>query len=219
MRRLTEIGPFTRIFLTLLVACALYFALHWTLDWHVRLLVAWCGGAFFFLVQVASMFALLSADEVKERCQRQKTEGHAPMLVGGILTAVVSIAAVIYLLNNVQAHSSFYRLHLFFSVLSISSSWFILQTMFAIYYARLYYQKPKDGSPGIAGGLRFTTDEAPDYWDFLYFACTLAMCYGVSDIAVTAKRIRHITLMQSLISYFYFAIIIGLVMNVIGTVF
>jgi uncharacterized membrane protein len=212
-------GPFTRIFLTLLTATGIYFALSGVLDWHVRLLVGWCGGALFFLVQVALMFAMLDEAEVKARCQRQKNEGHSPMLLGGILIIVVSIAAVIYLLNNVGVYSAFYRLHLAFSLLAIASSWFILQTMFAIYYARLYYQKPKQGACDFTGGLRFSTGELPDYWDFLYFSLTLAMCYSVSDIAITSKYIRHVTLIQTLISFFFFTVIIGLVMNVIGTLF
>ena len=220
MRRLAQIGPYTRILFTILVAAGLYLALSWTLDWHVRLLVAWCGGALFFLLQIGTMFALLDADAVKARCQSPITEGHAPMLVGGVLVAFVSIAAVIYLLDDVQAHAPLYRLHVSFSPLAIASSWLILQTLFAIYYARLYYQKPPPGAAGdIAGGLRFPTTEPPDYWDFLYFSCTLAMCYGVSDVAVTSRFIRRITLAQTLICFFYYTVIIGLVMNAIGTVF
>jgi uncharacterized membrane protein len=220
MRRLTQIGPFTRIFLTLLVAAGVFLALRGILDWHVRLLVAWCGGALFYLLQVGSMFALLDAEGVKARCQEQVTEGHAPMLAGGVLVALVSIAAVIYLLDDVEAHTPFYRLHVAMSPVAIASSWMVLQTMFAIYYARLYYQKPRAGARADAGdGLRFPTVEPPDYWDFLYFSCTLAMCYGVSDIAVTSRFIRRITLVQTMICFFYYTVIIGLIMNVIGTVF
>jgi uncharacterized membrane protein len=220
MHRLTQIGPFTRIVFTLLVAAGVYFALSGILDWHVRLLVAWCGGALFFLIQIGSMFALLDAEGVKARCQEQVTEGHAPMLVGGVLVALASIAAVIYLLNDIEAHTPLYRLHVALSPVAIASSWMILQTMFAVYYARLYYQKRMSRTgEDVGDGLRFPTTEPPDYWDFLYFSCTLAMCYGVSDIAVTSKFIRRITLAQTLICFFYYTVIIGLVMNVIGTVF
>ena len=54
MSRLSQIGPYTRILLTILVAAGVYLALSWTLEWHVRLLVAWCGGALFFLIQIGS---------------------------------------------------------------------------------------------------------------------------------------------------------------------
>ncbi len=220
MQHITKIGPFTRMFLTLLVAAGIYFILGHSVDWHVRLLIAWCGGALFFLAEVAAMFSLLDAAGVKRRCQGQHTEGHGPMLVGGVLIALVSIAAVIYLLKDMRQSHPFYGLHLGFSILTIFSSWLILQTMFAIYYARLYYQIPAGpGEGAIAGGLRFTSDETPDYWDFLYFSFTLAMCYSVSDIAVTSKFLRRITLVQTQIAFFYYTVIIGLVMNLIGTLF
>jgi uncharacterized membrane protein len=220
MRRLAEIGPYARILFTLLVAAGIYVALSWALEWHVRVLVAWCGGALFFLVQIGCMFALLDADGVKARCQSPVTEGKAPMLVGGVLVTVVSIVAVIYLLNDAQARAPRDGLHVAFSPLAIASSWLILQTLFAVYYARLYYQKAgPDARDEIAGGLRFATDEPPDYWDFLYFSCTLAMCYGVSDIAVVSRFVRRVTLVQTLICFFYYTVIIGLVMNAIGTAF
>lgn len=72
---------------------------------------------------------------------------------------------------------------------------------------------------GIAGGLRFANVEPPDYWDFLYFSFSLAMCYGVTDVAVTSRRIRRVTLLQTLLSFFYYTVIIGLVMNTIGALF
>lgn len=218
MDRLTQIGPFARIGLTLLVAAAVYVALWETLEWPVRLVVAWCGGAAFFLVQTASMFALLDAEGVRNRCERQVAEGHTPMLVGCVLVVIASLGVVISLLDNVQVHSPFYRLHLTFSTLAIAASWLILQTMYAIYYARLYYLGPMRHADG-SGGLKFPTDASPDYWDFLYFSLTLAMCYSVSDIAVASRFIRRVTMTQTLICFFYYTVIIGLVMNVIGTVF
>lgn len=221
MERLIQIGPFTRIFLTLLIAAAVYFPLRSLLSWRTDLLIAWCAGALFFLGQVATMFSLLDAEGVKRRCQRQKSEGHGPMLAGVILTSLVSIAAVIYLLDDVRPEHGFYKLHLGFSLVSIFSSWFIMQAMFAIYYARNYYKKSSApaAKDGLTGGLRFTTEEAPDYWDFLYFSLTLAMCYGVSDILITSKFIRRVAMLQTLLSFFYYTVIIGLVMNVIGTLF
>ena len=214
MRRLANMGPFTRIFLTLGVAIGLYLVLSARLEWHIRLLIAWCGGALFFLVQICSMFTTLDAAAVKARCEGRATEGHGPMLVGGILTALASIGAVIYLMDSVGAQSPSYRLHAALSPVAIAFSWLVLQTMFAVYYARLYYQ-----GPGADEGLQFPTPAPPDYWDFLYFSCTLAMCYQTSDVSVTSKFIRLVALSQSLICFFYYTVIIGLVMNVIGTVF
>jgi uncharacterized membrane protein len=220
MRWLTGIGPLTRVLLTLLVVTAAYVALAGTSASGVSLLVAWCAGAMFWMIQIGCMFASLEADAVRARCQRQGSDGHLPTLLAGVLVALASVAAVIYLLDNVEAHAPYYRLHVALSPLAIALSWMILQTLFAVYYARFYYRRlGPDERRDIAEGLRFPTSEPPDYWDFLYFSCTLAMCYGVSDIAVTSKIIRRLTLAQTLICFFYYTVIIGLVMNAIGTVF
>ncbi|MFO1464035.1 MAG: hypothetical protein U1F66_09665 [bacterium] len=49
MQRLVQIGPFTRLFLTLLIAAIVYLLLHPVLSWRTNLLVAWSAGALFFL--------------------------------------------------------------------------------------------------------------------------------------------------------------------------
>lgn len=218
MGRFTEIGPFLRIFLTLAVAAGIFLILPHSVSRQSGLLIAWCGGALFFLIQVGYMFGRLDADGVKKRCQNQRTEGHTPVLAGAILIALVSIAAVIYLLNDVKATQPYYKLHLAFSVATIFSSWFILQAMFAIYYAQLFY-RPAGSSESIAGGIRFATPEPPDYWDFLYVSITFGMCYGVTDVALTSKLVRRVALVQTLLAFFFYTLIIGLVMNVLGTLF
>jgi len=218
MRRITEIGPFLRIFLTLAVAAGIFMLLPHSVSRQSGLLIAWCGGALFFLIQVGAMFWQLDADGVRRRCQSQKNEGHTPVLAGAVLIALVSITAVIYLLNDVKATQPYYKLHLIFSVATIFSSWFILQAMFAIYYARLFYS-PAVTPEGFAGGIRFATPESPDYWDFLYVSITFGMCYGVTDVALTSKFVRRVALVQTLLAFFFYTLIIGLVMNVLGTLF
>ena len=220
MKRLIHIGPVTRILATLMLACLFYVILHRFMSWKLSSLIAWCGAAVFYLGQLFAMFSVLDSAAVQERCQDKKTEGDTPMLVGVIMTSLASIGAVIYLLDDVHPSGQFYKLHLAFSIVCIFSSWFVMQSMFSVYYARLYYETPKGAPPGgISGGMRFPSDEAPDYWDFLYFAFALAMCYGVTDIAVTSRTVRKVTLIQSLLSFFYYTVIIGLVMNVMGTLF
>jgi uncharacterized membrane protein len=219
--RLTRIGPLTRIGLTLAVAAILYGATSAAVEWHLRLLVAWCGGALFFLLQIAAMFASLDADGVRERSQQSaRAEGHAPMLVGVVLTVLASIGTVMYLLNRAQAQTESYRLYLALSPIAIAESWLVLQATFAVYYARLYYEPAAPGRPEAIGeGLQFPTPVPPDYWDFLYFSTTLAMCYQVSDVTVTSRFIRRVVMVQCLISFFYYTVLIGLVMNLIGTLF
>ncbi|MDR3369287.1 DUF1345 domain-containing protein, partial [Rhodoferax sp.] len=52
--------------------------------------------------------------------------------------------------------------------LTIVSSWAFTQVMFALHYAHDYYATEVRGAHG---GLDFPGGHAPDYGDFLYFAC------------------------------------------------
>jgi uncharacterized membrane protein len=120
MRWLTRIGPLTRVLLTLLTVAAVYLALAGTSASGVSLLVAWCTGAAFWVIQIGSMFASLDPDAVRARCQGRVSDGHLPMLLAGVLVAFASVAAVIYLLDNVEAHAPYYRLHVALSPLALA---------------------------------------------------------------------------------------------------
>jgi uncharacterized membrane protein len=65
-------------------------------------------------------------------------------------------------------------------------------------------------------GLEFPNDDLPDYWDFLYYAFTIAMCYQTSDVTVTSRLMRRITLVRSVISFFYVTAILSLVINILS---
>lgn len=213
----SSLGSRVLLFLTPAVVAYMLLLLSPTFDWRQRLLAAWCIGAAVFLAHAMFAFGRLTADEVRRQCQRQKTGINALALAGSVLIAVVSIGAVVYLLTDVRASSLHYRLHLALSLATIVLSLMSLQTLFAISYARMYYETT--GGADIAGGLRFASVEPPDYWDFVYFSFSLAMCYGVTDVAVTSKHIRRVTLLQTLLSFFYYTVIIGLVMTTIGALF
>ena len=61
---------------------------------------------------------------------------------------------------------------------------------------------------GAAGGLGFPGKEAPDYWDFLYFAFVIGMTEQVSDVAVRSRLMRRTVLAHGLLSFvFNFALL------------
>jgi uncharacterized membrane protein len=64
-----------------------------------------------------------------------------------------------------------------------------------------------------ARGLQFPGEEAPDYWDFLYFSMTIGMTFQVSDVTISAKAIRRLVLVHALISFLFNTVIIALTIN------
>jgi uncharacterized membrane protein len=74
-----------------------------------------------------------------------------------------------------------------------------------------------DGSTkGYKGGLEFPGGQLADYWDFMYYSFTIAMCYQTSDISVSNAPMRRLTLIHSILSFIFVALIIGLVVNVVS---
>ena len=65
-------------------------------------------------------------------------------------------------------------------------------------------------------GLSFPNDEPPDYWDFLYYAFTIAMCYQTSDVTVESRTMRRITLVHAVLSFLYVTANLGLVINILS---
>ena len=70
-----------------------------------------------------------------------------------------------------------------------------------------------DGKP--KGGLEFPSDDVPDFWDFMYFSFTVGFSYAASDTNVTSRVLRRAVLLQAMISFLFYTIIIGLVINAI----
>ena len=52
-----------------------------------------------------------------------------------------------------------------------------------------------------AGGLIFPGDRPPDYFDFAYFSFVVGMTCQVSDVQITSRRMRRITLVHSVLSF------------------
>jgi len=84
---------------------------------------------------------------------------------------------------------------------------------------RLYYNSLYERAEGRSEpDLRFPSQSAPDLWDFMYFSFTIAMCFGTTDISIVGARIRRLTLLQAIFSFFFVATIIGFVMSVLSNV-
>ena len=55
-----------------------------------------------------------------------------------------------------------------------------------------------------------------DYWDFMYYSFTIAMCYQTSDVSVTSPVMRRLTLVHSIVSFFFVLVGLGLMVNIIS---
>lgn len=97
---------------------------------------------------------------------------------------------------------------------SVALAWMLVQTLFTVRYAELYYSTaPKAGA--AVGGIDFNQDEPPQYTDFAYLATSLGMTYQVSDTALKNHAIRAEALKHSLLSYLFGTVILAATINLV----
>jgi uncharacterized membrane protein len=95
------------------------------------------------------------------------------------------------------------------AVASVALSWTVVQTLFTLHYARLYYTRP-------VGGIDFNQETPPRYADFAYLAFTVGMTFQVSDTALGSSALRAATLRQALLSYLLGAVILATTINLVA---
>ncbi|MGH7460813.1 MAG: DUF1345 domain-containing protein [Longimicrobiales bacterium] len=188
--------------------------LPWKLPIQTRALAAWNVTVLVFLVLICLARDALTTGHYEETAASVR-QGKTSALAAVMLVCVMAVAATAATLNTVQRHQAGALIHANFSLLSVLSSWFLLQVMFALFYGR-YYHLPVTGANGkTRKGLEFATDDAPDFWDFVYFSFTVGITYATSDTNVTSRMLRRAVLLQSVISFLFYTVIIGLVINAV----
>jgi uncharacterized membrane protein len=142
---------------------------------------------------------------------KQEAPGRTSTEILLIVASIASLVAVGFLIELASKNSGFIKgLDIFLGLASVVVSWSVVQTTYALKYARLFYGDPE-------GGIDFNDPEPPRYSDFAYLAFTLGMTFQVSDTALKTKELRATALKQSLLSYVFGTIIIATTINTIAS--
>ena len=173
-----------------------------------RLLAAWDVAVWSYLITMGWLMTRADHVKVKEMAARQD-ERAALVLAALSVAALMSLAAIISQLPALKDMPLDQRAaHYVFTVFTLLGSWFLVGALFCFHYAHLYYQA--DPRP-----LLFPCKEQnPDYWDFLYFSFTIAVAVQTSDVAVLTRSMRKMVLAQSVLSFFFNLVILGLSINI-----
>jgi uncharacterized membrane protein len=134
-----------------------------------------------------------------------------------LIGACASLFAVAFLLGTAKGTSGA-RLgeHVGLAAFTVVDSWFLIHTVFTMHYAHAYYRTEDLDERGRHGaGLNFPgeEDDEPDFIDFAYFAFVIGMTFQVSDIAITSKLIRRLSLVHALLSFLFNTVILALAIN------
>ncbi len=134
------------------------------------------------------------------------------MILAANVASLAAVAAVV-----LDSHSTNGGSRLGGGLLALASvalSWMLVQTLFTVRYAGLYYStEPRAGA--AVGGIDFNQDDPPQYTDFAYLATSLGMTYQVSDTALKNHAIRAEALKHSLLSYLFGTVILAATVNLV----
>ena len=180
-----------------------------------RALLGWCAGLAVYLGLAWWLCVAFDAKRTRERAQAQDEPSIALFLLL-LLANLACIGAVAVLMQDSSRLSGLERaLHIGLLLSALAASWLFIQTIFAFHYAHRYYQEEKRNEPD-GPGLQFPGGLDPDYFDFLYYAHVVGMTSQVSDVQVTSREMRHITLVHSVLSFAFNMLILALSINVVA---
>ena len=187
-----------------------------TLRLPERIASGWVIGAALFLGLVGLVIRDSSPRRVRQRARLQDPRGWMILMIIVAAAAVSLFALGVTLQKTPDETLLALVFRLLLAGLTVIASWTITHTMFALHYAHHYYGDGGAAGQDDRGGLAFPGAEAPDYWDFLYFSFVVGMTCQVSDVQVTSRATRRITLLHGVLSFFFNTVILALAVNLLA---
>ncbi len=181
-----------------------------------RMIIGWNIGAILYLLVSARMMFWSTHARMKTRALQQN-DSRLVVLGMVVVAAFMSIGAIVAELSIVKDLTGVTRYaHLGLAVLTIATSWMFTQTMFAQHYAHDYYAAEQRQRPP---GISFPGGHAPDYGDFLYFACVIGTSGQTADVSFTGRSVRRIGLIHCVLAFFFNTTLLALTINIASGLF
>jgi uncharacterized membrane protein len=202
--------------LTSFVVAALAFRFSlWIPHIGSRIVLAWDSGVTVLLALIAAMIWRSDPNETLRRARKEETS-NIVILLATILAVAGSLVAIGYGLPKAGSMSHSQRVfYICESVAGVILAWLLTHIMYSLHYAKLYYgETGAADANGLRKGLAFPgNNDVVDYWDFVYYSFTIAMCYQTSDVSVTTPYMRRLTIFHAAVSYFFALAILGLLLD------
>jgi uncharacterized membrane protein len=146
-----------------------------------------------------------------ERVAREESVSH--VTDNAIVTAcIASIAAVVIALmqSSNQSGDPTSTALVILGVLGTIVAWALVNTVYALKYARMYFLDHPDG------GFDVRHEAQPTYSDFAYFTFTVGMSYAAPEVEPSNSEIRRKALLHALLSYFFGTVLIAVAINLVA---
>ena len=167
-----------------------------------------------FLLAMAPLLRQGEAHQIRAHAKQNDANRAVLLAVTGATTLVVLVAVF----KEVQGAKGDGTDHAAAALLvaTLALAWLFSNTVYALHYAHLYYGDA-NGQPGDDKGIDFPQCDEPDYWDFVYFSFTLGMTFQTSDVDITARRVRRVTIGHCLAAFVFNLGVLAFTINVLGS--
>lgn len=206
-----------RLFISVAGSIIVYFLTPNWLQLSTRIIIAWNFGVTCFLALVYVMMSRATIQKMRFQA-RQQDESRWIILIGVVAAACTSLLAIVLMLGGgKQLPASILTFHITLSLFTIFASWSLIQTMFALHYAHLYYQQSSDRDLEATAPLEFPSEKLPDYVDFLYFSFGIGMTSQVADVQIKSRLLRRLALVHQVLTFFFNTLILALGINILAS--
>ena len=226
LRRLQHHRP--RLLISAVLGLLIYILLPAALSGSMRFITAWDIAVVVFLVLMLIRTARSTPQTLRfeARLEDERAWVILMLVVVAALASLVAIGSLLHEAKDLTGLAAVVQIGL--AAATILLSWLLAHTMFAVHYARAYYDDPPDAqAPAheeerhdeaangkIAGGLEFPHEAKPDLWDFLYFSFVIGCASQTADVETTSAEMRVITLLHGVISFFFNTTVLALTINI-----
>lgn len=219
MKFVNQLDAHHKLYFSLGAALAVFLLSYGYFSHAIQLIVSWL--AYCLTSLTLSWITILSSHpaEVKKEVQAQDT-GKNMLFLFAVLAALASLVAILILLQSISGQTEDDLMaHILLSLASVVGSWCLVHTIFTLRYAHLYYNDythENSRTKSKPGGLEFPGDQEPDYLDFAYFSFVVGMTFQVSDVEITSRQIRRLTLAHGILSFVFNTVIVALSINIVS---
>jgi uncharacterized membrane protein len=180
---------------------------------EVLIALSWDAGVFVFVALV-----LVAASRYDEQDMPLKARHPSPGLLALLATAAAGFGIyAIFLLVKAAGNAppDLVMQHVGVGAVTTILSWTLVHLLFGIEYAGMFYTAsgPEPAAPPV-GGLLFPGTDVPKHSDFFYFSFIIGVACQTTDVSITSRAIRGVSLLHSLVAFAFNTLILAGTINV-----
>ena len=161
------------------LAGAVGFFVTWTVHREMRLIISFDFAAFAYLALFVTLMNVATQQYAAEWASRVDPSG---ILLGTLVILLSGISIIGVGVLHQPGNEKAKIVYLAASLAAICFAWLLVHIRFGLYYMKMYYDDTvPDDKQAYDEGLQVPERKIPDYWDFMYYSFTIAMCYQTSD--------------------------------------